>query len=489
MTPTPLPQPAPWWRSLTGALVFGLLARLGSALSGFGFVASDDCFNHVEPGWRWLSDPSAPLPSDFRSGVPSLIIYALMALCRLLGVGATHHRVQGAYALLGLFSLLTIWGAFHLARRVSGPSAAVWAAYAVALHAWMPRMTTRALTETLAHPWFVLGLLALHVAADPTTKPRLRMAALAGFLLGAAVMLRLLLAAAAPGVLLALWWLCRRQNASFVPVVAAVTAGGLVPVVAQGLVDQWLMGEFFAYPRRYVDFNLHYATDYGAEPWFTYVGILLLYTLPPVGLLLLRRVWTAARAHVMVSVPLVSFLVVHSAVAHKEDRYMLPVLPLLALLLGVAMHEAWHAGRVGRWVVAAWWTCNAAVGALLTFSDEFVNITHPLVEIAEEPDTVVLGVGALKLPAMYGGSDNRVRHEDTEEALWPRLPEPAPHHIRWVALGMPTPRIQGWLDGHGYRCSEPRLAQSGGWDRLLYSVNPSHNGRRAPSTVVDCVLP
>ena len=46
-----------------------------------------------------------------------------------------------------------------------------------------------------------------------------------------------------------------------------------------------------------------------------------------------------------------------------------------------------------------------------------------------------------------------------------------------------------WLDAHGYRCQEPRRVQSGAWDRLLYAVNPSHNTRRAPSTVVDCARP
>jgi 4-amino-4-deoxy-L-arabinose transferase-like glycosyltransferase len=467
----------------------GLLARLLSAASGYGFVASDDCFNHVEPGWRWLQDPSAPLPSDFRSGVPSLIVYALMALCRALGVEQTHLRVQGAYALLGVISLVTIGGAWRLARPVFGERAAVWAAYAVALQAWMPRMTTRALTETLAHPWFVLGLLALMLSSEEHATRRFRWAVAAGFLLGSAVMLRLLLAAAAPGVLLALVLVCRRHRVAVLPLVAGVTLGGAVPLLAQGLLDQWLLGEFFAYPRRYVDFNLHYATDYGAEPWFTYVGILVLYTLPPMGLLLWRQLWNAARAHLLVALPLLSFLVVHSAVAHKEDRYMLPVLPLLALLLGVALEEAWRGTRWQRLVVVAWWVGNVAWGGLLTLSDEFVNITHPLVEVANDPDVLVLGVGALKLPAMYGNGDSRVRHADEEDLLIPLLPEPPPHRVRWVALGPPTPHVQAWLDAHAYRCQPPKAAPSGAWDRLLYAVNPSHNGRRAPSTVVDCARP
>jgi len=206
-------------------------------------------------------------------------------------------------------------------------------------------------------------------------------------------------------------------------------------------------------------------------------------------LLLFRRLWTAARAHVLVSVPLVSFLVVHSLVAHKEDRYMLPVLPLLALLLGVAMQQAWNGARWERANVVLWWTLNTAWGGLLTLSDEFVNMTHPLVDVANDKDILVLGVGALKLPAMYGNSDSRVRHADEEDLLLPLLPEPPPPRVRWIALGPPTPHVTAWLETHGYRCQEPRRVPSGAWDRLLYAVNPSHNGRRAPSTVVDCTRP
>ena len=63
-----------------------------------------------------------------------------------------------------------------------------------------------------------------------------------------------------------------------------------------------------------------------------------------------------AGAHVVVSLPMLSFLVVHSLVAHKEDRYMLPVLPLLALLLGVAMESAWRGARWERArAPSCWW--------------------------------------------------------------------------------------------------------------------------------------
>jgi len=41
--------------------------------------------------------------------------------------------------------------------------------------------------------------------------------------------------------------------------------------------------------------------------------------------------------------------------AHKEDRFLFPIVPFLLVLLGAALAELWRTGRSGRIVVASFW--------------------------------------------------------------------------------------------------------------------------------------
>ncbi len=481
-----------FWLSWRGALVVGVVLRLMAAWAGYGYFASDDYFHVVEPAWRWFTQPNAGIPSSYRTAVPAILVHALMWLARGMGVEAPHHQLQVVYTVLGLFHCVAIPAAYLLAKPRLGATVANAAAWLMAVHALLPRIGTRAMVEAMSQPFLLLGLAALQYAADhPELRTRVRAGLLAGLILGTAVMLRLQLATAAPGALLALVLAMRSNVRGLLVITVAVTAGMVPPVVVQGLVDQAYLGQFLAYPARYVGFNVQHVEEYGLDPWHTYVGLLLAYSMPPTALVLWRPLLATARAHLLTTASLLTFLVVHSGVGHKEDRFIFPALPLWLVLLAGMLVAGWSQGKLQRAAVVWFGVLNTALLMLLIFSDEHRNATTPLAEtVTMTPRPLVVGAGQLRLPALYANGEQHILFRDTPDELVTQLQQqPPPSALRWLALTPPPEVLTRWLDSHGYRCGAPSSRPSGLLDQLLVLANPKNNPRRRPSVVVDCVLP
>jgi phosphatidylinositol glycan class B len=125
--------------------------------------------------------------------------------------------------------------------------------------------------------------------------------------------------------------------------------GALPVTLAGGLLDWITWGSPFHHVVEYIRFNW---TESGAdqfgveEPW-TYARTLLV-TAPLLALLLLPATAGLIRRSREAHAPLVVgwlYLIVHSAIGHKEPRFLVPVVPLLA-----ALSAAGLVALVGPWL-------------------------------------------------------------------------------------------------------------------------------------------
>ncbi|CAN6616176.1 hypothetical protein TRVA0_006S02476 [Trichomonascus vanleenenianus] len=115
-----------------------------------------------------------------------------------------------------------------------------------------------------------------------------------------------------------------------VPVIAIIIAG--VSLSLNYLLDQWYYGEQVFPLLNFLEFNIvkNLAGFYGVSPWHYYLSqgipILLIGYLP----LTLKEMWSSRRS---IIVWLIAFVVgAYSTLAHKEVRFIYPLLPLLHLL-------------------------------------------------------------------------------------------------------------------------------------------------------------
>jgi phosphatidylinositol glycan class B len=309
-------------------LLLAALPRLGLAWFEHGVNHPDEIFQMLEPAHRWVYGYGIQ-SWEFKEGARSWLLPGLLALLwkGLAGLGLSDPLTL--VPLLRMpFVALSVYGVFlssRLARRwtsdastsdVSGGLAALLSAFApLALV-----LDFRTTTEAASAPVVLLALLAM---ADKRT-------ARAGAYLALLVFLRPTNGVIGLGAVLSLL-LERRFRDSF-----RLGLGALPVMVAGGLLDWATWGRPFHHLVQYLKFNwLDSGADiFGVQPAYTYVLLLLscapllvLFILPVV-VTLLRKVPQSRTSLVVAGV----YLVVISMLGHKEARFLLPILPLLATL-------------------------------------------------------------------------------------------------------------------------------------------------------------
>jgi phosphatidylinositol glycan class B len=162
---------------------------------------------------------------------------------------------------------------------------------------------------------------------------------LAGGLLGLSFLFRYQSSFLVLGLLL---WLCvikREKIMSLLKLLISVLAMVLLGII----LDFWLYGEFTLTAWNYFYINLveDVASGFGTEVWWNYFYSIFRFGFFPIGILIILAfllliikkpgnvfVWT-----------LLPFFVIHSIIAHKELRFMFPVVNLVPIVLLLAYQE------------------------------------------------------------------------------------------------------------------------------------------------------
>jgi phosphatidylinositol glycan class B len=309
-------------------------------------------------------------------------------------------RMLGAVGLRDVFSLVFVW------RLLTG--LAGWAALCAlvgtsarwferdeerrahvrvaAMLGFLPYLLVRTSQESLSASAFTLAFALLLWNADPAAPPggNREQASdflqssekwlLSGALCGVAFELRFQTALLTLGFVAWLRFVARapwRRLAEF-------AAGGVAVLAIALLVDRWGYGAWALPPVEYVRANLvdGVADLFGVEPPFAYFYLMSTNVfMPVVGVLLVAMLvaWWRHPRHAVTWIT-VPFFLVHSLLAHKEERFLFPMIllattfPALAFAPGYGRPMA-LARRVWGWrrgtavkLLAAW---NFAVMALL----------------------------------------------------------------------------------------------------------------------------
>ena len=307
-------------------LAAGWVLRIRFALADDGLYWPDEIYQSVEPAHRLVFGYGLTA-WEFIDGARPWVFPALVAgvLKGLSGLGleAPGEYLVGLRVLLCTLGTATAYGCYRLARAcgASFPSgllaAALFSFAAPALY-----FAPRALSETASALPVVFGF-AWALPPDASRRKRLAGTALLGF----SVWLRLQNAPFC-AVILGVWAL-RRERRTLVEG-AAMLAGWAAGL---GALDLATWGSWFHSARVYLTFNL---LEGKASGWGTahpvYYLWRLLTSMPTVGPLLLGLSLAAARVAPALLVAAGAVLALHSAVPHKELRFVFPVLPLLCAL-------------------------------------------------------------------------------------------------------------------------------------------------------------
>jgi len=314
-------------------LALALALRAGLALAFPNVFYPDEIFQTLEPAhrllygygvvsWEWRLGARSWLLPGFLAGV--------MRVSEGLGPGSTGYLL-GATLALSAIGTLPAWAAWRIARRSADAGPALLAAFACAVWCELIYFAPKALNEVIAGH---LLAAAVALAPQPGEAPGRRRLLLTGFVFGLAVALRPQLG---PAVLVGIAFVFRREPGR---IAAPLLVGAGAACAFGGLLDAFTWGSpFHSYLRNLVEnVVVGRARGFGTEPWYAYLKSLLGIWSLAFGAILALFAW-GARRHPLPALTAGLVLLVHSAIAHKEYRFVYPAIVLVVLVASVASAE------------------------------------------------------------------------------------------------------------------------------------------------------
>lgn len=345
----------------------------------------DEHYQILEFAWAKLGRaPFSSLPWEYAERIrPALQPAIAAALIRIFELAGRFNPFVVTFVLRLVSGLLGLWVTAALCARVVPSLRDEWLrrfALAGSLFFWIAAPAhVRFSAENWGGIWLFAGICLVLDALDgddvaPTHRAVL--SAAAGAAWAVAFQCRFQVGFALVGIAC---WLVLMRRASW-RLVAAIVAGGLVVAAANTCLDRWFYGAWVCTPLNYFRANIieGRAASFGTSPaWMTVMPLLTALGLPfsiAFVLTIVAGAWYARR-HILVWT-IVPFVIAHAMVAHKEARFMAPVLYGLVPLIAVSFDalpravadlvSRWRRRPLGRLVRTAMWTANAAALVVVT---------------------------------------------------------------------------------------------------------------------------
>ncbi len=329
----PTPDQMPFFTRTRDIYYVGILLVVVTAWLSMGYHHPDEHYQIWEfAKYKLGESPRSDLPWEFeaqmRPGLQPFLAYCAILASRFLGVDNPFIQMCWVRLLTGLLAFGVYWkwcDALAPALRDKGRLLRL----SLAFFWLMPYLSVRFSSENLSGISFLGGLLLLYPSPQAATARKLF---LAGVLLCLSFFFRYQIAFAGLG--LAAWLLFVNKmplrNWLF------LTGGALVALIPGLAADYWLYGEWSWVPYEYFAQNVleGKAAGFGVSPWWWYFREFPLMLMPPLSLFLLWFMGVGIRRnpwHVFVWC-LIPFVLGHSLAAHKETRFLFPMIfPILAL--------------------------------------------------------------------------------------------------------------------------------------------------------------
>jgi hypothetical protein len=343
------------------ALFIAVVIRIWLALDDHSVFWPDEIYQSLEPAHR-AAFGYGLIPWEFRDGARSWAFPAILApalwIIDAVGIRNSLVLVSAARMVMLAFSIAGIAACIEYARRICGKPAGVLAAVSLALFPPLLVFSHRTMQENASAPLVAFIPLLLLTPGKAAARN-------AGFVAGLATLLRFQCGLVAfvffASLLARRRWL---ESRAYAVAAATILLGG-------GLLDLVTWGTPFHSFIAYVRFNLLQggASTFGVEPPGYFVTTLWSSAGPVVVLFGLGLLVALARVPATV-VACLTFLALHSAIPHKEFRFLVPVLPLMVSASAIGLAMLVQRTRAPVWVPPA---AATLIGVLFVNSARAAN--------------------------------------------------------------------------------------------------------------------
>jgi hypothetical protein len=314
------------WLALLAICVLAVAIRV-SVMAFFPSILHPDERGWLEAANR-LVNHRGLIPWDFQVGERSWLwpglMAGFMALGQLFG-SPPDAGLGGVAALICIVSLAPVICGFLWGRNVAGFPGAVTTGLLNAVWFELVYFYAHPLSESAAGAALVAGLYLVYPGRSVWSE---RQMSIGAAMMGLAAVLRPQLVPAVAVAVIAIGGIRARSH------YPALLGGLAVPIVLSGLLDWVTWGWPFHATVMYVYYTSKVASAAGLNPVYSYLGWQWVAWGPFSVVIVLCALYGAQRLPLLFWVA-VTIFIIHSAISHKEYRYISPALPLIMTLAAV----------------------------------------------------------------------------------------------------------------------------------------------------------
>ncbi|MEQ8910620.1 MAG: hypothetical protein RIC95_15595 [Vicingaceae bacterium] len=321
-------------KHLKVAFWIGAILFLITAIKSHGYYHADEHYQLIEFAGTLLGthqelDLAWEYGAQIRPSIQIFIAAAFISSSNFLGIEDPYHQALILRLLTALLSLLVIRKLVaHLHSFFTSKLLRILFIYGSFLIWFIPYLGVRFSSESWSGIFFCLGLVSYWTSIS---KVSIKLACL-GFYFSLAFLFRYQIAFAEIAVLI--FWLYKKEISWKGLVYFSVSF--LLVLTAGIALDCFYYGEFTLAPWNYFASNIleSKAAEFGISPFTYYLEKLLYFPSLPLGILLYTSLITqfVIKRNVVIWAFLV-FLIAHSLVGHKEERFLFPLVLLFPFLL------------------------------------------------------------------------------------------------------------------------------------------------------------
>lgn len=317
--------------SFAGLLVLAITAIFSTGYNNFDEHFQILEFSNYKMGYSPASQLAWEYHQQLRPAAQPFIAYCVSKTLESAGI----YNPFTVALLLRLLTAMLTWVVIGRVikcllpqfRTDNGKKIFVWCSYFL----WfVPYIGVRFGAENVSGALFFLAL--TYLPGISLSKPHSLRLFLAGILLGFSLFLRLQMGFAFIGLAI---WMLFIQKYKWQHYILLI-AGGIAAIGICIVIDYWFYGNWYFTPYNYFNVNLlqNKASEFGVDPFWKYIGYFIETAVPPlsIALLLLFIKGIIKKPLHPFSWVVITFVLGHSLIGHKEMRFLFPMVYALIFL-------------------------------------------------------------------------------------------------------------------------------------------------------------
>lgn len=456
-------------------ILAGAVLRILTAYFAYGFIAFDEYFMGMDPaGYKLLIDSSYKFTDAVRT--PLLFYfdhYLFLFANKVLGVSSPLGLVRFASIVLGLISVLGIWMSYKIAENLGeSKRTALLCAALSSFYFVMPFINTRLMVESIS------GILLVSAFYFWSRRSWFWFA----FLIGVSSMFRFQNGVVFIFMLLYMLFAARMAIPKFL-------LGGLAALFLQAVIDHSVFGGFLTSLITYTKFQMDTLMDHSRQPWYNFILLFIALSIPIASIVILPALYKAGVKYKMLGIAFLGFILAHSFSPHKEDRFMIPMIPLYLVLIGLGLEpvrsyfEEKGYKKLYKFSIYWFWIFNFILLVPVTISPTMSNVIDAM-EYSRKNDAVVFISDSPMITRLFiAYKEIRPVQKDKWRDELCSIGHEGPKGYEGYYIHSIFPPEETKITEHAKACgvklSYVRNFKGGHLDRLFAYLNPKFNYRRA----------